>query len=45
MVGGPDLLAMLRKLAPDDAGLAREVGAASNWQKRCAVKLHPKIFL
>jgi alkylation response protein AidB-like acyl-CoA dehydrogenase len=27
MVGGPDLLKMLRKLAPEDAGLAREVGA------------------
>jgi alkylation response protein AidB-like acyl-CoA dehydrogenase len=27
MVGGPDLLEMLQKFAPDDAGLAREVGA------------------
>jgi alkylation response protein AidB-like acyl-CoA dehydrogenase len=27
MVGGPDLLELLQKLAPDDAGLAREVGA------------------
>jgi alkylation response protein AidB-like acyl-CoA dehydrogenase len=27
MVGGPDLLEMLQTFAPDDAGLAREVGA------------------
>jgi alkylation response protein AidB-like acyl-CoA dehydrogenase len=28
MVGGPDLLALLERLAPGDAGLAREAGAA-----------------
>jgi alkylation response protein AidB-like acyl-CoA dehydrogenase len=28
MAGGPDLLALLGRLAPDDAGLAREAGAA-----------------
>jgi alkylation response protein AidB-like acyl-CoA dehydrogenase len=28
MAGGPDLLALLERLAPDDAGLRREVGAA-----------------
>jgi len=28
MIGGPNLLALLEKLAPDDAGLMREVGGA-----------------
>jgi alkylation response protein AidB-like acyl-CoA dehydrogenase len=28
MVGGPDLIKLLQKLAPDDRGIAREVGAA-----------------